>query len=293
MDATDTVLGTALTEETAHVNDLMTRLGDWAISKLPALGGALLVFVCGMVAVKLLKRLLHHTLERSRLDRTAASFLEQLIGVFLYLIVAIIVLSVLQVPMTSIITVLGAMGLAIGLALQNSLSNVAGGFLLLLSKPLKVGDFVKIEGVEGTVTAVGILQTKVVRLDGNTVFFPNGKVTDAVILNYNETPARRVDLRFGIRYESDFEAAKTLIRGIIDKHPLTSKTQKHTVRVAALEDSAVVLDVLVWTTHADYWSVRYDMLEQIKTALDAAGIGIPYPQLDVHLPADIRKETNG
>jgi len=270
-------------EETERVTSVFSGLWDFVKGILPSLGFAVLVFALGIALSKFVLKLLERTLRRSKLDPTAAGFLHSLIRVVLYVLVTVIVLSVLNVPMTSIITVIGTVSLTVGLALQDSLSNVAGGFLILFSKPLKVGDYVEFAGITGTVEVIGILQTKIKKADGTTVFIPNSKISDAVILNYSEDPKRRLDINFGIGYESDSELAKKLITEILNQHPDVLHDMKATVRVGELADSAVMIHVRVWTTHANYWNLYYDLHEQVKQAFDEHEINIPYPQTDVHI----------
>ncbi len=280
---TEGEIGEAITEEAEHVSSLLTTMLNYLRGMFPSLLSAALVLAAGIILTKVLLRLICRTLDKSKLEPTAVSFLRSLLGVILYVLVAVIVLSVLNVPMTSIITVIGTMGLAIGLALQNSLSNVAGGFLILFSKPLKVGDFVEFAGVTGTVESIAILQTKLRRPDGTTVFIPNGKISDAMVLNYSEDPRRRLDLDIGISYEADSEHAKAVIQKLLKQHPYAEQDPEPLVRVGSLDDSAVILHVRVWTTHEHYWDLHYDLLEQTKAAFEKHKIGIPYPQLDVHM----------
>ena len=185
-----------------------------------------------------------------------------------------------------IVTVIGTAGLAIGLALQDSLANVAGGFLIMFTKPLKVGDLVKFGDVTGTVKSLGILQTKLILADETTVFIPNGQVADAVIVNYSERATRRVELKIGISYQNDFEIAKQLISEVISAHPLALEDPAPLVRLGEFADSAMILYVRVWTENEYYWDLFYDLNEQIKKAFDEGGISMPYPQLDVHFDTE-------
>ncbi len=281
--STENEIEAAITEEAEQVSTLLTDLWNFIKSLLPSLGSALLVLVIGVMLSKALMKLIKRTLKKTSIDPTAVSFLTSVISVLLYVIVAVIVLSVLSVPMDSIVTVIGTAGLAIGLALQDSLANVAGGFLIMFSKPLKVGDLVKFGDVTGTVKSVGILQTQLILGDQTVVFIPNGQVADAVIVNYSEKEMRRLDLEIGISYSADFEQAKQIIAGLIQAHPLAAENPAPLVRVGRFDNSAVVLFVKVWTANDDYWNLHYDLHEQIKTAFDTEGIAMPYPQLDVHL----------
>ncbi len=283
MTPTENTITEILTEETENVSNLFTAIGDFVKGLLPSLGFAVLVFAAGMVVIRLIMKAVGRGMARSKADATAVSFLDSLISATLYVILAVITLSVLGVPMTSIITVIGTVGLAIGLALQNSLSNIAGGFIILFSKPLKVGDFVEFDGIKGTVESIAIFQTKLRRDDGTTVFIPNGKISEAVILNYTETPNRRLDVNVAIGYGDDAERAKSLISGILNTHPEVLQDPAPTVRIGKLADSAVEIYVRVWTTHAHYWELYYDLHEQIKAAFDENGVSIPFPQMDVHV----------
>ncbi|MBR1555683.1 MAG: mechanosensitive ion channel family protein [Oscillospiraceae bacterium] len=276
-------IGEVLSGEAEHVGSVFTGMWDYIRGILPSLGSAVLVFALGMLLSKFILKLLEKTLAKSRLDKTASGFLHSLIRVVLYILVTVIVLSVLNVPMTSIITVIGTVGLTVGLALQDSLSNVAGGFLILFSKPLKVGDFVEYAGITGTVEVIGILQTKIKKADGTTVYIPNNQISNAVIQNYTEDPKRRLDINFGIGYDSDSELAKKLISEILEQHPAVLHQENYTVRIGELADSAVMIYVRVWTTHAEYWNLYYDLHERVKKAFDEHQIAIPYPQRDIHI----------
>lgn len=281
--ATENELEAAITEEAEQVSSLLTDFWNFIKSILPSLGSALLVLIIGVMLSKALMKIIKRTLRKTNIDPTANSFLSSVIRVLLYAIVAVIVLSVLNVPMDSIVTVIGTAGLAIGLALQDSLANVAGGFLIMFTKPLKVGDLVKFGDVTGTVKSVGILQTKLILGDQTIVVIPNGQVSEAVIVNYSEKSHRRLDLEIGISYEDDFEQAKQLIHEIIAAHPLALEDPAPLVRVGAFGDNAVILYVKVWCDNDNYWDLHYDMHEQIKKSFDENGISFPYLQMDVHM----------
>ena len=280
---TSAELGEVISGEAEHVGSVFTGMWDYVRGILPSLGSAVLVFALGMLLSKFFLKFLKKTLDKSRLDKTASGFLHSLIRVILYILVTVIVLSVLNVPMTSIITVIGTVGLTVGLALQDSLSNVAGGFLILFSKPLKVGDFVEYAGITGTVEVIGILQTKIKKADGTIVYIPNNQISNAVIQNYTEDPKRRLDINFGIGYNSDSELAKKLISEILEQHPAVLHQENYTVRIGELADSAVMIYVRVWTTHTEYWNLYYDLHERVKKAFDEHQIAIPYPQRDIHI----------
>lgn len=276
-------LEAAITEEASHVSTLLTDFWNFIKSILPSLGSAVIVLFVGMMLSKALMKVIKRTLKKSSIDPTAVSFLSSVISVALHAIVAVIVLSVLNVPMDSIVTVIGTAGLAIGLALQDSLANVAGGFLIMFTKPLKVGDLVKFGDVTGTVKSVGILQTKLILGDQTIVVIPNGQISEAIIVNYSEKELRRLDLEIGISYNDDFELAKEVISGLITAHPLAVEEPAPLVRVGAFGDNAVILHVRAWCANENYWNLHYDLHEQIKKAFDENGISFPYPQMDVHV----------
>ncbi|MBQ7013451.1 MAG: mechanosensitive ion channel [Oscillospiraceae bacterium] len=282
-ETTENILESIVTNDPKPITEVLAGLLAFIKALLPSFLMSAFIFIIGMALIKILMRFIKRALKKSNIDPTAASFLKSLISVILYILVAIIILTVLNVPMTSIIAVISTAGLAIGLALQDSLANVAGGFWIMFSKPLKVGDLVKFDDITGTVKEVGILQTKLILGDDTAVYIPNGKVADAVIVNYSAQSMRRLDLEIGISYDDDVEAAKSLILALIEAHPLAADEPAPLVRIGGFGDNAVLLHVRVWTQNDNYWTLYYDMHEDIKAAFDAHGISFPYPQRDVHV----------
>ena len=270
-------------EGVENASSLLTSLTDKFISALPVLAFAIIVFFAGIILSKLVVKFASKFIERSNIENTAGSFLISLIRVVLYILVAIIALSMLNVPMTSIVTVIGTAGLAIGLALQNSLSNLAGGFIILFSKPFKSGDLIEIDNSLGTVNSIGILYTKIITSDNKSIFIPNGKITDAKIINYSETSTRRVDLSFDISYDNDFEKAKNIIKKVIESDSLILHEPEPLVRMNAQKESSLGICVQVWTNNENYWNVLYNMTENVKLEFDRNSIEIPYNQLDLHI----------
>ncbi len=270
-------------ESVENASSLLTSLTDKFVSALPVLLFAVTVFFLGIILSKLLLKFTAKFVERSNIENTAGSFLISLIRVMLYILVAIIALSILNVPMTSIVTVIGTAGIAIGLALQNSLSNLAGGFIILFSKPFKSGDLIEIDNSLGTVDSIGILYTKIITPDNKSVFIPNGKITDAKIINYSETSTRRVDLSFDISYNDDFEKAKSIIRKIIESEPLILREPEPLVRMNQQKESSLGICVQVWTANDNYWKVYYNLTENVKLEFDKNDIEIPYNQIDLHI----------
>ena len=270
-------------EGVENASSLLTSLTDKFISALPVLAFAIIVFFAGIILSKLVVKFASKFIERSNIENTAGSFLISLIRVVLYILVAIIALSMLNVPMTSIVTVIGTAGLAIGLALQNSLSNLAGGFIILFSKPFKSGDLIEIDNSLGTVNSIGILYTKIITPDNKSIFIPNGKITDAKIINYSEISTRRVDLSFDISYDNDFEKAKNIIKKVIESDSLILREPEPLVRMNAQKESSLGICVQVWTNNENYWNVLYNMTENVKLEFDRNSIEIPYNQLDLHI----------
>ncbi len=222
-------------------------------------------------------------MKRSKIDVGAKNFLLSVIRIGLYTVVLIMALSVLKVPISSIITILGAAGLAVSLALQTCLSNLAGGFIILFSKPFVTGDIIEFDGTVGTVRAISILYTKLDTFDGRTAFIPNGKVSDAKLINYTESPLRRIDLTFSISYGEDFKRAQAVICEVINNEPLAQSIPAPIVRMGRHGESSTDIDALVWVKNSDYISARYNLLENVKAAFDENGIEIPFSQLDVHM----------
>lgn len=273
----------AIQNEVSKASDIFSTIGDQIKSGLPSLVFALLMLLIGIVAARIISLIASKALKRSRIDVAARSFLISLIRILLYIVVIMMALTMLNVPMSSIITIFGAAGLAISLALQNCLSNLCGGFIILFSKPFSAGDTIEIDSSVGIVKSISILYTKIITADGKTVFIPNGKVSDAKIINYTESPTRRADMRFDISYDADYERAHDLILDIIAGNKLILSDPEPVVRMSAHNESSVSIDVLVWTENENYRTARYDLYESVKSAFDEYGIEIPYNKLDVHI----------
>lgn len=253
-------------------------------SFLPHLIAAAVILILGVILTKVVTKILSRGLKRSKIDPTAHSFLQSVLKTVLYILVVIITLSALQVPMSSIIATIGAAGVAIALALQNSLSNVAGGFLIMFTHPFKCGDFIEINGVSGNVNAITILYTRLLTLDNKAVLIPNGTVSGATIINYTQEDYRRLDINFSIDYESDYHKAEKIIFDVINSNKLALNTPEMPfVTISAHADSAIKILARVWVKSSDYWNLNYQLLEQVKDKFDENGISIPYNKLDVHI----------
>lgn len=259
------------------------NLIDRIKSALPTLIFAVIVFIIGIVAVKIITKIISRFMKKSTVDNAAVAFLVSFIRVVLYTIVIVSALTLVGVPMSSIIALIGAAGLAVSLALQNYLSNLAGGFIILFSKPFKSGDMIEIDSTTGQIKSINILYTKMLTSDNKTVLIPNGKVADAKIINYSEMPTRRLDMTFDISYSNDFEKAKEIIQGITDRNKLIHKDPVPLIRLGAHKESALEIVVKLWVANDKYYELFYDMSEAVKREFDKHGIEIPYNQLDVHI----------
>lgn len=265
---------------------LIETLFEKLVSFLPTIFLAVLIFIIGTLLNKIVLKILTRGLKKSKLDKTVHGFLRSMVRVVLYAFTLIITLSILQIPMSSIIAVIGAAGLAVGLALQDSLSNIAGGFILLFAKPFKVGDYIEVNGISGVVDDITILSTKITTADNKVIFIQNGTVSSATIVNYTQEERRRVDFSFGISYDNDFRKAITIIQNVVDKHNLILKEPEPTIRLNELAQSSMNIITRVWVNSNDYWTVYYDIIEQVKLEFDMNNIIVPYNQLDVHVVSD-------
>jgi small conductance mechanosensitive channel len=273
----------AIQNEVDKATGIFTGIINQIKAGLPSVIIALILLVLGIVAARLISYVIAKALKRSKIDGAARGFLISLIRITLYIIVVMMALTMLNVPMSSILTIFGAAGLAISLSLQNCLSNLCGGFIILFSKPFVAGDKIEYDSSLGVVKSISILYTKIITADNKTILIPNGKISDAKIINYTASPTRRVDMQFSISYDSDFRTARELILDIIKKDELVLNTPEPIVRMSAHSDSAIVIDVLIWTKTENYYDVRYNMHEAVKAVFDANGIEIPYNQLDVRI----------
>lgn len=273
----------SLQEKVSRTAGIIERSLTYFKSAIPTIIIALSVLVVGILLSKLTTRLISKALKKSNLEGAARSFLVSLIKIILYIIAIIMALTMLNVPMSSIITIFGAIGLAISLALQNCLSNLAGGFIILFSKPFVAGDTIEIDGSIGSVRTISILYTKIETFDGKSVLIPNGKVSEAKITNYTETPTRRIELQFNIAYSSDYDRAREIILSIIKDEKMALLAPDPIVRMASHNESSVLIDVFVWVANENYRDTKYNIIESVKSNFDKNGIEIPFNQLDLHI----------
>lgn len=270
------------TEEIAQAFSEFWNVGVAGLT-VSKLAHALLTLAVCLIVVKLLLRTFDRIITRTSIEPTLHTFLRTAIKVVLLFLVVLIVADSLNFPVTSLIAVLSVFGLAVSLAVQNSLSNIAGGIQLLTSKPFKVGDYVQAGGMEGHVREIGIIYTRIATWDNKLIQIPNSQISGEKIVNYTAEPERRVDLTFSVSYDAPADTVRGTIMQVIAAHPLTLTKPEPSVRVAKYGESSIDYAMRAWCATDDYWTVYYDMLEQVKTALDQAGVEMTYPHLNVHV----------
>ena len=258
---------------------LEVYLIPWSVN----IGLAILIFLGGRWISKLIGKLIGNVLKRTNLDAMLINFVLSIVQVLLTLVVVVAALGQLGVDTTSLIALVGAAGLAVGLALQDSLKNFAAGVLLIVFRPFKEGDFVEVAGISGVAEQVTIFNTVMRTGDNREVIVPNGAIYSDIITNYNRRPTRRVDMVFGIGYDDDLKKAKELLIEIVKADPRVLAEPEPVVAVSALADSSVNFIVRPWVNTPDYWAAYWAITEQVKLRFDEAGIGIPFPQMDVHI----------
>lgn len=244
---------------------------------------ALAIFILGRWLTKKISALVQHVLEKNNTDPVIQHFVGSLVSWILLIFVVIAALGQLGIQTASFVAIVGAAGLAIGLALQGSLANFAAGVLILIFRPFKVGDFIEVAGVTGVVQRIHIFTTELHSPDNKKIIVPNGGVISGNITNYSANQTRRVDLQFGIGYGDDIDDAKAVLTSVIAAESKVLSDPAPSIAVVELADSSVNLVCRPWVKTADYWDVYFNITEAVKKALDAKGISIPYPQRDVHL----------
>lgn len=245
---------------------------------------ALVVFFIGTQLIKLIRRILRKSFERRNVDVGVSRFLDSLVKAVLYILLLFMIASYFGLDATSVVALVGSAGVAIGLAVQGSLSNFAGGVLILLLKPFKIGDYIKdAAGNEGTVEEVQLFYTRLITPDRHIVIVPNGALANSNILNMSTTEDRRLELRIGISYDADIRRAKEVLLALMSADQGVLQEQEKQVFVQELTDSSVLLTMRCYSKNELFWETKWRLLEAAKYALDEAGISIPFPQLDVHM----------
>lgn len=290
----NTILAVLGTEETA-INEITENPGvvvTYFKNMLPDLLSfliqlviAVVILLVGIKVIGVIVKMLRKTMEKGNTETGVITFLCSLVKYALYFVLCMIILSQFGVTTGSVVAVLGSAGLTVGLALQGSLQNFAGGVLILLLKPFAVGDYIidNGSGDEGTVSAITIYYTKLLTIDNRMILIPNGSLSNSSITNVTRMVKRRVDIVVGVAYESDLAKVKKVLEQVIASEPAVLTEEAKDVFVSELADSSVNMGIHVWVKTSDYWTAKWRMTENIKNALDQNGISIPYPQLDVQV----------
>ena len=272
--------------ESVNVAELMeTYLIPWGINIVMAL----LIFIIGRMVVGVLVNLFGRVMGRSKWDSMLINFVKSILAAVLTLFVVVASLDQLGVDTTSLVALLGAAGLAIGLSMKDSLANFAAGVMLLVFRPFKAGDYVEAGGTAGTVTSIGIFTSTLTTPDNKVVIVPNGAIYSDNITNYSAMETRRVDMVVGISYDSDLRKAKQIMKEMLEADERVLKEPATTIAVSELADSSVNFIVRPWAKVSDYWALKWDFTEAVKLRFDDEGIVIPYPQMDVYLHKDEAK----
>lgn len=250
----------------------------------PKLIGAIITLIVGMWIISVLRNVLRKRFEKRNVDPSLRGFLNSLVGIGLKLMLWIAVIGMMGVQMTSFIAILGAVGLAVGMALSGTLQNFAGGVMILLFKPFKVGDFINAQGHSGIVNEIQIFNTILKTPDNKTIIIPNGGLSTGSMTNFSTEAKRRVDFTFGIAYGDDVDQAKKVLMKLIEADErIISDPAEPFIAVSELADSSVNLVVRVWAEAKDYWGIYFDLTEKVYKTFDKEGLNIPFPQMDVHL----------
>ncbi len=245
-------------------------------------GIAVAIFIIGKYVAKLVTKFAVKTMDKSKVDETLKQFLESIIYGILLIVVILATLGQIGIETTSFIAILGAVGLAVGLAFQSTLSNISAGVMIIIFRPIKIGDFVEAGGVSGVVEEINIFNTMMKTGDNKVIIVSNSNIIGGNIINYSLKETRRVDFVFGIGYDDDLRLAKQTLLDIINEDTRVLKDPEPFVAVSELADSSVNFVVRVWVKSADYWGVNFDTIEKVKLVFDEKGISIPYPQMDIH-----------
>ena len=268
-----------------QVEDYANKFGEKIIDFLPSLLGAILTLVVGFWIIRVINKLVKKFFDKKDYDLTLEKFIADLINWSLKILLFVVVITQLGVESSSLIAVIGAAGLAIGLALQGSLANFAGGVLILLLRPFKVGDWISAQGVDGSVKEISIFNTRLITFGNQEAVIPNGKLSNDNIINYTSQGVRRNAQTWGISYDSDIKLAKEILLKLVNdqKTVLHDPHPEPMIVVNELADSSVNLSLRFWATNEDYWDLHWHILEQGKQKLEEQGIVIPFPQRDVHV----------
>ncbi|WP_133014492.1 mechanosensitive ion channel family protein [Clostridium cuniculi] len=266
-----------------NLEQFLNKIINWATTEGIKLIIGLILLWIGWKLAKKVVNIMSKTLEKRNVDATVSSFLDTFVEVVLKGIVIYIFLDYVGIKTTGIAALVASAGVAIGLALQGSLSNFAGGVIILLIRPFNVGDYIEGSGHSGTIERIGMFYTHMTTVDNKLILVPNGNLANGSIVNYSAKELRRVDLTFGVGYEQDVLKVKRVLSNIVEAHELILKDPEPFIALSAHGDSAVNFVVRAWVNNSDYWKVHFDLLEAVKVKFDEEEISIPYPQMDLHI----------
>ncbi len=266
------------------------KLGETIQKQGMNLLSGLLVLAAGFILVRYVLKISGRYLKKVRIDPTLESFLNNLIRLILYIIVILTAAGVMGIPLTSVLTLIASAGVAVSLALQGALSNLVGGVMLLVLKPIRVGEYVRIgdadSSIEGTVTGIGAFYTELKMPDHRLISLPNSSLTNTPIINFSREGTRRLDMEFSLSYATDAEKAMSVLENLAKDNPAVFKDPAPVVHISAFGDSGISFLVRIWCKGEDYWDINYYLLEEGKRRLDEAGLEIPFPQMDIHMKQD-------
>jgi len=272
-----------MNEQLVVAGNYLDKITNLGIDYAPKLAGAIVVLILGLWITKLITKVIGKSLHKAKTDPSLIPFLKSLTNIVLKILIIISVMGMIGIQMTSFIAILGAAGLAIGMALSGTLQNFAGGVMILVFKPFKVGDFIEAQGYLGTVKEITIFTTILNTVDKKLVILPNGALSTSSLTNFSTEPTRRVDWTFGIAYGDSVENFKKAINDFIAEDARIIKEPASFIGLSELADSSVNFTVRAWVNSADYWDVFFDMNEKVYTRFGDYNLNIPFPQMDVHI----------
>ena len=266
----------------SQVETALNSIITWCVNAGWNIIGAIIIYIVGRYLIKFVMRLTFNILERQKVDTSVKTFLQSFINIGLTILLIIAIAGRLGVETTSFAALLASAGVAIGMALSGNLNNLAGGLIILLLKPFKVGDFIEAQGLTGTVKAIQIFHTIITTVDNKEIFIPNGALSNGSVINYNINTTRRLEWVIGVEYNEDYDKVEAVIKRLISEDPRILQDPAPFVALKELADSSVNIVIRCWVKGADYWDVNFDMNRRIYTTFNSEGISFPFPQLTVH-----------
>lgn len=266
-----------------NLEEMLSNLLRWIATGGVKLIVGLIILLIGWKVINKVVKVMNSFMRKKNVDLTLSSFLDSFVSIILKIILVISIIEYVGGQATSLAAILGSAGLAIGLALQGSLSNFAGGVIILFLRPFKVGDYIDGAGQSGTVEKIGIFYTYLLTPDNKQILIPNGNLSNGTVMNYSAKDTRRVDLTFSVGYEQDILRVKKVLEEIVATEPLVLKQPEHFIALSQHGDSTINFAVRVWCNTADYWTIYFNLLERVKVKFDEEDISIPFPQMELHI----------